>query len=291
MLAMAYFRTEAEALHLAISEDGYRWDALNGNEPLLSGGHGPIRDPHISRDREGAYHLFYTGGWSAAGVSHASSPDLLSWTDREFLPVMAHVPGARNCWAPECFYDREEEIYRLFWSSTVSPDDALPWDAPETWGTRHDHRIWGTATRDFQAYEPASLFFDPGYSVIDGTLAFDETEGEYLFAFKDERGANRLGTEYKRIHVCSARRGAGPWTEASAPLTPALTEAPALYRLGDRWIMLYDHFLEGFYGAAESEDGRTWTPVTEKMTFPPGPRHASVLEVDEETARELRKLA
>ena len=290
MLAMAYFRTEAEALHLAISEDGYRWDALNGNEPLLSGAHGPIRDPHISRDRAGVFHLFYTGGWGAVGISHAVSADLLSWGEREFLPVMADVPGARNCWAPECFFDREEDRYRLFWSSTVSPDDALLWDAPETWAARDDHRIWGTATRDFRAYEPASPFFDPGYSVIDGTLASNESEGAYLFAFKDERGENRRGTEYKRIHICTANRATGPWTEISAPLTPALTEAPALYRLGGRWIMLYDHFMEGYYGSAESVDGCTWTPITDRMTFPPGPRHASVLEVDEETARGLRRL-
>ncbi len=35
MFVMSYFRTESEALHLAISEDGLEWTALNGNRPLL----------------------------------------------------------------------------------------------------------------------------------------------------------------------------------------------------------------------------------------------------------------
>ena len=288
MYVMSYFRTSAEGLHLAISEDGLAWTPLNGNRPILaeSPDLGTIRDPHVSRDGDDIFHLVFTSGWAADGIGHCASRDLLRWGEQEFLPVMAGVHGVRNCWAPECFHDQEDGVSRILWSSTINPDDAPGWTTSDVWARSHDHRIWHTTTRDFRTFEPASVFFDPGYSVIDATLA--QYHGRYLMAFKDERGENRRGTEHKRIHICSANRATGPWKEISAPITGELTEGPALFRREGAWVLFYDYFHEGSYGAATSADGRQWSDITREVTFPPGPRHASVIEVDEEVARGLR---
>lgn len=285
---MAYFRTEAEALHLAISDDGFAWTPLNGNRPLLRAGTAArtLRDPHISRAPDGRFHLVFTGGWATGEIMHAASPDLLDWSPPEAIPVMAGVPSARNCWAPECFFDPAEDSCRLLWSSTVNPDDSLDWEAPGVWNRSHDHRTWTTTTEDFARCAPARRLFDPGYSVIDATLA--EHAGRYLLAFKDERGENRLGTDHKAIRVCEAPSATGPFAAISALVTPPLTEGPALLRLEGRWLMFYDHHQEGRYGASASDDGRTWTVVTDRIRFPPGARHASVLEVDDGVASPLR---
>ncbi len=279
MYVMSYFRSEAEALHLAISEDGLIWQALNNNLPILSGARGSsLRDPCVMQAQDGLFHLFATSGWEATSIVHAVSDDLLHWSEQELLPVMAHVPNARNAWAPECFYDREAALYRVFWSSsTTEPGNEHDWD----------HRIWASSTPDFVTWTPAQLFFDPGYSVIDATVAY--ADGWYWMAFKEERGQNRLGTEGKAIRICSSRQGSGPFTEISEPVTPPLTEGPSLLRLTDRWIMYYDHFYEGFLGASVSEDGRHWTNITAQTRFPEGPRHASALEVGEDAARALRR--
>ncbi|MDP9382170.1 MAG: hypothetical protein M3Q29_18905, partial [Chloroflexota bacterium] len=212
MYLMSYFRTEAEALHLAFSEDGLRWEPLNGNQPVLEGSVGSrtLRDPHLSRDREGQYHLFATDGWSSDRIIHCWSADLLNWSAQQSLPVMASIKGTRNCWAPECFRDQEHGVYRLIWSSTVQPDES-----PTSW----DHRIWGCTTDDFYSYSLPEPFLDPGYSVIDATVA--AYEGRYLLAFKDERGENRLGTPYKAIRVCLSSAATGPWVEISDLVTPS----------------------------------------------------------------------
>ncbi len=287
MYVMSYFRTVAEALHLAVSDDGLAWRALNGNRPILTGtvSSKTLRDPFIIRARDGRFHLFATDGWRSHSIIHAASDDLLHWSQQEALPVMAGVPGTRNCWAPECFYDREARLYRVLWSSTVCPDlpnrsSGVPGDAP-TW----DHRIWATTTSDFQTYAPPQRFFDPGYTVIDATIAYHD--GTYLMAFKDERGENRLGTGWKAIRMCSARRATGPWTEISELVTPPLTEGPALFRRADSWCMVFDHFLQGFFGAMQSADGRRWESITDQMHFPPGLRHASILDIDAEVGHNL----
>jgi hypothetical protein len=103
--------------------------------------------------------------------------------------------------------------------------------------------------------------------VIDATVVAHKRS--YLMAFKDERGENRAGTTGKAIRVCIAPQAHGPWTEISAVVTPPLTEGPALFRRDTRWVMLFDHFMEGFFGAVESQDGRAWSAITEPLSATP----------------------
>ena len=283
MFVMSYFRTDCEALHLAWSGDGLKWMPLSIN-PILRADSKlkTMRDPHISRARDGVFHLFFTDGWGGDSIGHSTSTDLLHWSPQAIVPVMQGVGGTCNCWAPECFYDYEEDLYRIIWSSTViSPRMSTHVDE---YG--FDHRIWGTTTRDFTSYSPAQIFFDPGYNVIDASVA--RHDDRYLLAFKDERGENRQGTDYKAMRVCKSSRASGNWTEISELVSPSLTEGPALFRRDDEWIMIFDHFMEDFFGAATSRDGVQWTSISDQMQFPPGPRHASVFEVDAAITAGLR---
>ena len=280
MFVMSYFRSDSESLFLAVSDDGLRWTPLCGGQPVPLHQAPPVRDPHLSRDRNGLYHLLYTDGWHSTALGHSTSPNLRDWSAPEAWPVMDTVPGTRNCWAPECIYDPDAALYRVFWSSTVSTDPDVDWTAGSVWNTHHDHRIWQVTSPDMVTFGPPSLFFDPGYSVIDATIAQDK--GAWLMAVKDERGENQHGTAHKDISVYTGPAAGGPWTLWSdGPASPLLTEGPALFRRGGMWTLFYDHFHEGFHGAAESRDGRTWTSITERVAFPPGPRHVSVLTLDD----------
>ena len=279
MYVMSYFRTEAEALHLAISQDGLHWQALNNNQPIW---HSPlgarsVRDPALVRDQEGRFHLLSTDGWKSDSILHATSLDLLHWENARLIPVMRGIEGVRNCWAPECFYDHEASCYRLIWSSAITEPNA-PNDG--------NHRIWGTTTRVFEDFTPAEIFFDPGHSVIDATVV-RRGDRRFLMAYKDERGENRPDTRWKAIQICFASRATGPWTETSQFLTPPLSEGPALFERAGGWTMFFDLFGAGRFGALHSADGVHWQDISDQVQFPPGPRHASVLPVDADTARAL----
>lgn len=278
MYLFSYFRTEAEALHLALSEDGFTFEALNGNAPVLSasGQVRTIRDPYIFRDDNGRFHLLATGGWDRTDLVHGVSNDLVTWSDLVNVPVMADVPGTRNVWAPEAFAGDDGKV-RLIWSSTVSVD------GPEK---LRDHRIWACDTTDFETFSAPRLFFDPGYDVIDATVArFGDA---YLMAFKDERGENRVDTEFKAIRMAMSLRPDGPYASVSDLVTPAPVEGPTLYRKDGLWLMLYDHFIEHRYGASLSEDGREWQVSEIEVILPDGPRHGSVIEVSDEVGTRLK---
>lgn len=269
MLLMSYFTAASESLHLAVSVDGRTFLALNGGEPLMTSavGTGRLRDPFVGLGSDGRYHLLGTNGWASTSVVHAVSEDLRSWRHQELLPLMAGVPGAHNAWAPEFFLD-ETGAARLIWSSCVDDDaSARDWEYEP-----QDHRIWHSLTRDFRTFSPPGIFFDPGHSVIDATVV--EHQRRYHLAYKDERGDNALDSPYKRIMVASAVASAGPYKGGSDPVSPAGSEGPTMFRAGNEWLMLFDRFLEGGYGAASSPDLLTWSPVD--VVVPSGARHASV---------------
>ena len=281
MYLLSYFRTPAEALHFALGEDGLIWRALNQNLPVLRGGVGTktLRDPFVFRAQNGTYHLLATNGWKSDSVVHVSSPDLISWSEQRLIPVMKGVPLVRNCWAPECFYDLEADCYRLIWSSsTQQPNNEVDWN----------HRIWSCITRDFLSFSPPTLWFDPGYSVIDATVL--RVGKKYLMAFKDERGTNAANTDFKAIRTATATSGDGPWENISELVTPTRTEGPSLYFAPDQstLMMLFDHFTTDHFAILQSRDGKDWTKPKTQSQFPENVRHACVLKIDNETAARLQ---
>jgi hypothetical protein len=270
---MSYFTTEDEALHLAASQDGHRFAALNGGAPVLLStvGTQTLRDPFVGLGPDGAFHLLATDGWASRSIVHAVSADLRAWSSQELIPVMDAVPWAHNAWAPEFFYDPDRQCYQIVWSSVVEPSGM---NGDRDWqDTGQDHRIWGCVTKDFHTYSPPELFFDPGFPVIDATVARDGDR--FLMAFKDERGVNELTTSHKHIMLTTFKKPGGSFETAFGPVSPAPVEGPALFRRGDEWVLIFDHFLEGRYGAMSSRDGLSWSPA--EVVVPAGARHASVL--------------
>jgi hypothetical protein len=243
-------------------------------------GSGTIRDPFIGRTADGTYHLLATDGWHSTSIVHSSSPDLLDWTEPHLLPVMVQIPGAGNAWAPE-FVQVSDGLVHIFWSSILG--EAAD---PEQWPTTpQEQRIWTTTTRDFSSVGEASVFFDPGYSVIDATVVADPVRGGYLMAFKDERGPNPGEGVHKRISLARLEKLGSAISAVSAPVSAWPVEGPALYRRGEHWVMIFDHFLDGYYGAVESVDGEQWSRTD--LLVPEGMRHASVLAVDDATLKNV----
>ena len=64
-------------------------------------------------------HIVWTTGWWDKGIGIAHSADLLNGSEQTFLPVMTHEPDAKNCWAPEIFYDDATNKFLIFWATTI----------------------------------------------------------------------------------------------------------------------------------------------------------------------------
>jgi hypothetical protein len=265
------------ALHLALSKDGRRWTPLNDNRPTLpdtDGGSRFIRDPFIARGPDGFFHLIGTGGKSRRGCVYQRSRDLITWEEARTLPLMETVPRAVNVWAPEWRFDHGRGQYFVYWSSSFG---RRGWD---------DSRIWCAWTGDWQTFSPPRLLLDPGYTVIDATIV--PAGGQYHLFFKDERFGHAHG-EHRFIKRAVAPSLEGPYDIHGAdPITPQLTEGPAVYAdpVVEGWLLAFDFCMANGYGLYRSPDLLDWTP-DESAAFPPDARHGSVFPI---TMREREAL-
>lgn len=271
----AYFTGNGEkGARIASSEDGLKWADLPEAEFVIAPEYGLMRDPFLFLGPDECFHLTWTTDWESREIGYAISTDLVNWSEQRRLPVMRDVKGARNCWAPEIAYDRERGGFIIFWASTVAgmfPDTAGNSESD------YNHRIWYVTTPDFKTFSKPSIYFDPGFNVIDATL-HRLGDGSAKLICKDER----LHPEKKNLFVCDARSPIGPFSEPSQAFTKYWVEGPATLQLGDWTYVYFDVYREKRYEAMRTKDFQSWEDVSEKIDFPAGARHGSIVTVSRE---------
>ena len=279
----SYFKGNGEdGLHLAYSEDAFTWHALKNDSSFLKPTAGKdklMRDPCIIRGHDGKFHMVWTVSWNEKGIGYASSKDLINWSEQRYIPVMEHEDSARNCWAPEIFYDKSEKEYMIYWATTIPgrfPNSDTSGDG------KYNHRMYYCTTKDFNNFSPTKLLYDQGFNVIDATIQKDGKQ--YIMFLKDE-------TRYppqKNIRIATSNTLTGGYNKPSEPITGKYwAEGPTVLRLNGQWVVYFDKYNEHKYGAVVSPDLKNWTDISEQIEMPKGIRHGSIFSV---TTKELEKL-
>ncbi len=279
----AYFKGNGEdGLHLAYSEDAYHWKALKNDSSFLTPTVSKdklMRDPCIIRGADGLFHMVWTVSWKDKGIGYANSKDLISWSEQQFIPVMAKEEGARNTWAPEITYDPESKTYMIYWATTIIgkfPETASKAD------DGYNHRMYYVTTKDFNTFSETKLLYDPGFNVIDATIVKDK--GKWAMFLKDETREPAK----KNLRLAFSDRLTGPYSAASSPITGDYwAEGPTALKRGKDWLVYFDKYTAHQYGAILSSDLKNWTDVSEKISVPKGLRHGTILQVKK---KELKKL-
>ncbi|WP_251153437.1 family 43 glycosylhydrolase [Cellulosimicrobium sp. Marseille-Q4280] len=289
-----------EQVYFGLSQgnDALNYQNLNDNQPVLTSelGEKGLRDPFIIRSPEGDkfYQIatdlrIYDGnGWDAAqrqgskSIMVWESTDLVTWTDQRLVQVSPDTAG--NTWAPEAYYDESLGAYVVFWASKLYAEDD-----PGHTGNSYNRMMYAT-TRDFVTFSEAKVWVDPGYSVIDSTVAQDDDGTFYRFT-KDERNNTSttpcskfilaeksdelLSTDWDYVTDCIGKASsAGPGINQG--------EGPTIFRSNteDKWYLFIDEFGGRGYVPFESTslDATEWTMSTD-YEMPSRPRHGTVLPV------------
>ncbi|MHC4556607.1 MAG: glycoside hydrolase family 43 protein [Planctomycetota bacterium] len=285
----SYFKDNGQdGLHLAYSHDGLKWTSLKNDQSFLK----PqvagklMRDPCICQGPDGTFHMVWTCGWWEKGIGIAHSKDLIKWSEQKYIPVMEHEPTARNCWAPEIFYDAKGRKYLIYWSTTIPGRfSASENTGDEGKGGKLNHRIYCVTTKDFQTYSKAELFYDDGFNVIDATIV---KEGDkYVMFLKDE---TKEPVAKKNIRIAYSDKLEGPYGHASEPISPDWVEGPTALKINDYWYLYYDGYTRHQYEGLRSKDLKNWESITDKLSFPKGTRHGTAFIVPDKLLTKLLKL-
>ncbi|MFS0726589.1 S-layer homology domain-containing protein [Paenibacillus sp. 1P07SE] len=312
---MSYFRSDIaqtgqkdEYLHLAYSRDGLRWYELNNNRPVADFDN-PLRDPFIAQGEDGIWRLMFTGatvnGPNSKGIfsmlGYAESTDLIHWTNYKMLDVMKAYKDRGevvfNSWAPEWSYDPVNEEYVIYWSSTVGNYAS------------GDNKHYYMTTKDWQTFSDADVFFAPDHKTIDASMysldADEVIEGQtvreklgipdeqvipgnqvWMMFYKDETHENQGGMRNRQ--TWSAEGIVNPESyeqpgRISDYVTPSRTEGASIFKVGERWHMLYDYWWAGKFGlktTTDLTDPSAWSEEHMDLRIPFRARHAGMSIID-----------
>jgi hypothetical protein len=271
----SYFKNNGQdGLHLAYSYDGYSFTALKHDssflKPVLSKDK-LMRDPCIIRGADNLFHMVWTVSWSDKGIGYASSPDLINWSEQQYIPVMAHEDSAKNCWAPEITYDAKKKRYMIYWATTIPGR----FTAGDTAGDgKYNHRMYYVTTNTFKTYSKTKLLYNKDFNVIDASI--QQNGKQFVMFLKDETKK----PPQKNIRIATSKNLYKNYSQPSAPITGKYwAEGPTAIKIGQNWIVYFDKYTEHKYGAVTSTDLINWTDISDKISFPKGTRHGTVFTI------------
>ncbi len=277
---------EKESINYALSPDGYNFKPLNNNKPFLFNQKGTkgIRDPYIFRAQDGTFYIIGTDMRSADGwnSNHAMcvwhSKDLINWEQYPLIDMLSYgLEDSCRTWAPEVFYDKEKEMYMIYWANCQHNEKTDEWTKTV---------MWYAYTKDFRKLEtqPQILYAPPcGKDAIDADIIYND--GTYYMYYKDENE--------KYICYVYSDKLTGPYQEPekkNITLFDEATEGCCMYRIygTDDKILIMDSYGKGRYVMQRTKDFVNFEKVAEDEYFLDfSPRHGSMLAISDEEYERL----
>ena len=277
---------QEEAVHFALSRDGYNFTPLNNNQPVIKQrlGKKSCRDPFIFRDEENVFHIIATDmrchdGWNSNNsMVMWDSEDLIEWKNERIFDFSRfdNTKSADRVWAPEVIYDKFRDEYMIYWSHH-NTNDSL------------DTVIWFIYTKDFNSFttEP-QLLFAPKSNMAGIDADIIEYNSKYYMFYADE--------EKSAICYAVADCPSGPYFEPEsniASVADTKVEGNCIYKnpKTNKFIMIMDKFVDGGYFMQEGDSLLSFKK-TEEDNFSLNhlhPRHGSMLLITNEEYNRLQK--
>ena len=117
--------------------------------------------------------MVWTSGWWDQGIGYASSKDLINWSKQKNIPVMEKFEGTKIRGHLSCFTIKNQAFY-IFGLLRFGYVPEIPTSESEK---GLNHRQFYVTTKDFQTFSDTKVYFNPGFSVIDGAML--EKDGSY----------------------------------------------------------------------------------------------------------------
>lgn len=314
---------EGEQIRYAVSDDGFTYKSLNDGQPVVLSDTialtKSVRDPHIIRGVDDkTFYMVLTDmrsslGWqSNDGLILMKSTDLIHWehTAIDFPTRFPDMEGfdrdnLHAVWAPQAIWDPQEKKYMIYYSIGRHDWEYITNDSVRDRKTGEKTPFYqpyfkifySYANEDFTDITEPKLLFDFGTAAIDGDIVRDEKNDQYVLFFKDEgRSVDNNGFKTRQgVMRATFRNLTGPytieWRHINKP-GQFPVEGSSVFPLigGEKWILMYDCYTDGYYQFCESTDLKNFTFVHNTPTkgnFTP--RHGSVIPITAEERERLEK--
>ncbi len=305
---MVFHKDDTHSLHMAVSDDGYTFTALNGGKPVIAGDtiadQKGIRDPHIYRGPDGAFYLAMTDlhiyakqagyrntewerdgyGWgNNRGLVLMKSWDLINWTraNVRFNEFSARFKEIGCAWAPETTYDEEAGKLMIYFTMRYH--------------TEASKLYYAYVNEDFNRLEsmPEVLFEYPDEKVTALDADITKIGGQYRMFYVSHDGEAGI-----KQAVSDKINGGYLFDPRWYDPEPKACEAPNVWkRIGeDKWVLMYDCYGQSKhnFGFSETSDfvnfknlGHFNEGVMKTINFE-SPKHGVIIHLTKEEADRLK---
>lgn len=292
---------DGEQVYFGISPDGYNWEQVNGGNPILTSTKSEkgCRDIEIVRLHTGGFVIIttdlciayrmdenYNVDWKKVNSSGSKTlcmwrtDDLVNFSEQEFIYFGRDDFGC--LWAPEVFFDEENEEYLIHWGSTIAEDNFTHMS------------IYCSTTKDFRTFTEPKLYFTKDNEILDSHIT-KVGDMYHLFYKNSSDPPMNMHATSKCLY--------GPFEHDKAfeeymdkeIRNPGSYEGPTTYTLPDgRWCMMLDFFgcekeKMGYVPFVSQKPGDAdFERATEGFSFPYGFKHGKVIEITEEEYERLK---
>ena len=286
---------DGEQVYFGISPDGYNWEEVNGGNPILTSTKSErgCRDIEIVRLHTGGFVLITTDlciayrmdenhnvDWKKVNSSGSKrlcmwrTDDLVNYSEQEFIYFGRDDFGC--LWAPEIFFDEENEEYLIHWGSTVAEDNFTHMS------------IYCSTTKDFRSFTEPKLYFTKDNEILDSHIT-KVGDTYHLFYKNSSDPPMNMHATSKSLY--------GPFEHDEAfeeymdreIRNPGSYEGPTTYTLPDgRWCLMLDFFgcekeKMGYVPFVSSKPGDSnFRRADEAFSFPYGFKHGGIIEISDE---------
>lgn len=308
---LTYFTgNSAENLNYAVSDDGYNWEALNGNAPvwdsskldtsniksypdnsgIAASGH--VRDPYAFQAEDGSYYILATDLNTNNGTTWGNNSKLMVWHLNDLADVSTTQPwfidtqtiasslcggNVSRAWAPQAIWDKDAGHYMLYWSIGYTQNSN---------NTKNHTQMYYAYTDDFKSFlsKPQKLTADT-FSNIDGDITYDGSL--YYLWYKNE--------DESKIVYATSESAHGPYSQPTTFEDSNYGdkfEGPQVYKLYStgEYILMADHYSNMSYFAtykstnpADFENNNVSGMNLNYLS----PRHGSVVNITTEQYNKL----
>ncbi len=294
---------DGEQVYFGISRDGFNWEQVNGGNPVLTASLGEkgCRDIEIIRLHTGGFVIITTDlcivyrmdanhnvDWKQVN-SHGSvnlrmwkTDDLVNFSEERLLYFGRDDFGC--LWAPEVFFDEENEEYLIHWGSTVKETDC-----------KH-MSIYCCTTKDFETFSEPELYFTKSNEILDSHIT--KVGDTYHLFYKNSSNPpmNMHATSKNLYGPFEHDESFEQYMHKNVP-NPGSYEGPTTYTLPDgRWCLMLDFFgcekeKMGYVPFVSAKPGNMdFERADAKFSFPYGFKHGKVIEITDEEYNRLLNL-
>lgn len=265
-----FFRTisnhsHAGRLELLYSYDAYHWQAIDSLLKIPAVGDGSIKDPSISKESDGLYHVVWVAVKNKKeGIAHSTSVDLRTWSAPTFICVVSHDSTQLGISTPGLLFDEQTDTCLVYWSSVKQGRES----------------VYALKTKGFMTFAPVQKLYDPGFSVQDPMLVCRSTK-DYVLIFNDNTPIE------SNLKVAFSSRMEGPYERISPSFTAYQTKRPSATKVGAKWFVFLEDYGKNQIKVVSTLDFDSFEDISEEMELPAFTGGGAIFLVPRKSFRKL----